>query len=380
MLRSAVTAITFASLLGFGASRSMTEQEDPGQTLDAAFGALARRDWPALSTLIHPVALARLRQESLGLLILMTEERNAGKQGGGYNPQDVVISDHLSKVGSERVPQFTNAPAIAELAALPPADFVARWCEAVCGGDAQKDPVREVVALQRRIVGEVQESDTLAYVLYRLESRHLEMGELITDLPGRVMLMPLQRAGARWQLLLNDDIGWTINFMEVLNPRPPVPPSQLKRTTHVAPVGPTPLSPPVSRGRRRPAEEARAAFAAFERREWKTFVTFVHPERLASFQRQELAYLVAWVNSKEARAKASGEGFVAFVLQYDDSLPLEAIAQAAADSKVPAFPGSPTFAELARLSAPQFFVRWCEAAYDVDPSKGPGREQARLPA
>src|SRR5207245_6005046 len=139
------------------------------------------------AALVHPDALASLRQESLGLVILMTEQRLAGQEAsGGYNTREVVIEHHLGDVGHEKASPFINGPTLAELAALSAVDFFVRWCDAVYGPGPQRDPMREVVELQRRMIGEVTDGDSLAQVLYRRESRHVDMGELKIDLPGRV--------------------------------------------------------------------------------------------------------------------------------------------------------------------------------------------------
>ena len=346
----------------------------PTQTVEAMFDALARRDWSALATLVHLSALDALRQQNLGLIILVTEERRAGKVGGGYNPQDVVIADHLPQIGNERVPGFLNNPTIAELASLSSTELFVRWCAAVYRPDPQ-DPVREVVGLQRRMIGEILESDSLAHVLYRRESRHVEMNELFIDLPGRVMVMPLRKEHERWRLLLNDDLGWSVDFMELVRPSPPFSHSQLKRTTRLAPSAPTPGETRTQPG---PVETVHSAFAAFELRDWQRLATLVDSERLASFQREELAYLAAWLNSTEARAQARREGVSIFMLSYDDSLPPEAVAEQSADVKVAAFPNTPTLGELARLSPAAFFGRWCQAVYESDPAKGPGGGRTQM--
>src|SRR3989475_7633459 len=295
------SGLVFAILLAM--QSHLPAQLSPAQTGQTPLAAAARRDWGSLAALVHPDAMDSLRQESLGLMILMTEEREAGQEAsGGYNPGEVVIEQHLSRVGHERAAPFLHSPTLGQLAALPAADFFVRWCEAVYGPGPQRDEVREVVGLERRMIGEVTEGDTLAHVLYRRESRHVDMGELKIDLPGRVMVMPLKRVGGRWLLLFNDDLGWPVDFMGALRPYPDLALRQPGRRSVVhAPQ--TPANPVAPAVRTPPTEIVEGAFTAFERQDWDRLASLVHPERLASLQREQVASIIAWTQSKEARAR-----------------------------------------------------------------------------
>lgn len=363
-------------LLAVTLTNSAAGQGTPSQAVDSAFAAFARRDWPTVAELVNPTALDSLRQESLGLIILMAENRLAGREETGYNPGEVVIADHVPRVGSERVPQFPGNPTIAELASLSPTQFFIAWCGTVFRTDSGNDPMREVVSLQRRIIGEVQEGDSIAHVVYRRESRQIDMGELFIDLPGRMVEMPLKRVSDRWTLLLNDDIGWTVNFMEALGPEPRYRTQPLKRTVRQHPPPESTRSLGVAR--ERPEQTVRAGFAALKRHDWQSLAATVDPNRLRSFQRAELAYLIAWTHSKESRAQAARQGINIFILSYDDdSLSPETIAQVA-NVKIPIIPNSPTIGELAQLTPSDFFARWCEGAYRPD-SEDKGQGLADMP-
>ena len=364
------SAVVIAMLLLPDAT--MAAQVGPTDVLRLAFAALQRRDWPALAGHIDSLALESLRQESIGMLILTTEQRLAGEEvGGGYNPYDVVISDHLPRIGSERALGFPGEPTIAQLASLSPSEFFVRWCEAVYGDSTQEDPVREVVELTRRIIGEIREGDDRAHVLYRRESRHVEMGELKVNLPGRVMTMPLRNIAGQWRLRLNDDLGWSIDFGPVLrwdSLRPAIPP--VIRPAAVPPNEPAPRTERVE-AQPGPDEIAQGAFAAFEAQDWGSMAALVHEQRLASFQRQQISYLVAWSQSRDARADALRQGISVFMYSYDDSLPPEALAQVA-DLKIPVFTPPRTIGDLAALAPTVFFEAWCEAAYGGE-TEGIGR-------
>jgi hypothetical protein len=92
-----------------------------------------------------------------------------------------------------------------------------------------------------------------------------------------------------------------------------------------------------------------AAFAAFELSDWQALAATVHPDRLASFQREVLAYLVGWAGSKDARAQAAHGGNMFFAFTYDDSLLPEAL-PAVANVKIPIFPRESTIGELAKAT------------------------------
>ena len=190
----------------------MAAQQGPTSTVQIAFSALEQHDWPTLATLVHPDALATLRQHSLAQIIVLAELAKAGKPTAnfGYNPGDIVIADHLPQVGDQRVPEFPTSPSINELAALSPADFFVRWCQAVYESRPEL-PGSSVPHTKRHIIGEVMEGDTLAHVVYRREGRWM--------IPWHVDIMPLRRLGDRWSLLLNDDIGESVDLMTLFHDR-----------------------------------------------------------------------------------------------------------------------------------------------------------------
>ncbi len=341
----------------------MPVRPGPTQALQSAFEALARRDWPSLAEFVDPTALDSLRQESLGLTILMAEQVQAGEDpSGGYNPRDVIIADHLAIVGSERVPGFPKNPTVAELAALSSRDFFVRWCEAVYGSDTQADPVSEVAGLYRRIVGSVTEEGDLAQVLYRREARGIDMEGLHVSLPGRLAVMPLRLSDEKWRLLFNDDLGWQVNFRpfpyrDFLFPitHPALPP-------RVIPPAPNPPSTERVSVRPDPATVVRAAFSAFDSGDWTALGGLVDDDALRTFHDRQIAYLASMpaMRDASAKAKSSGVGFVMF--SYDDSLPADAIRQVA-DLTIPGFPSSLPIGTLAALSPAGFFEEWCKVAY-----------------
>src|SRR5260370_41125127 len=79
LLRSG--ALTLGLLCAAGPP--MAAQLEPTQTLQGAFGALVRRDWRGLRVFVAPTALDSLRQQTLGLIILIAAQRKAGGDASG---------------------------------------------------------------------------------------------------------------------------------------------------------------------------------------------------------------------------------------------------------------------------------------------------------
>jgi hypothetical protein len=359
MLRSCFVVVATLSAV----SASMAAQNTPTERVRAALTALAQRDWGALASLVDSEALESLRQDALGMLILTTEQRLAGQEvGGGYNPNEVIIAEHLPRVGNERVSRFPKQPTIAELASLSPRDFFIKWAEAVYGNKVQNDPVSEVVELYRRIIGEVKDSPDRAYVLYRRESREIEMGELKVNLLGRVKVMPVVRTGGDWRIRFNDDIGWSIDFSRISHPEGRYRSSKIKIPPRISP--PEPAAPPPDRlvARPSPVEVVQSIFRAFAARDWQALSALVDAPTLRSFQQRQISYLSMWIQSREARGRAKREGLAFVMYSYEDSLPPEALAEVAT-LEVPAFQRHHRIGELAALAPAEFFREWCAAAY-----------------
>jgi len=343
----------------------MSGQRSPTETVRGAFQALARREWSALAGFVDSQALESLRQDALGMLILTTEQRLAGQKAeGGYNPNEVVIADRLPRVGSQQMRGFRNHPTIAKLASLSPREFFIEWADAAYDFQTRDDPVREVVGLYRRIIGEVSGNAETTYVVYRRESRHIDMSELKINLPGRVLIMAVVKNRDGWRITFNDDIGWSIDFSHVVFPERRYPSPRIQLPPRVVPP-----EPPAPRRERisaspTPVQVVEAAFAAFKKHDWETLSGLVHPAVLRSFQQEQLSFFVSWGQSREARARAKSEGVGVIMYSYEDSLPAEVLAQAA-DIEIPLFSRHPRIGDLARLSPQEFFQEWCRAAYET---------------
>lgn len=115
----------------------------------------------------------------------------------------------VAQLADTRVPVFPGTPTLAELARLSPADFFVRWCQAVYEVAPEKGPGGGKTELQREVVGEVLESPMLAHVLYRSDGSR--------EQPWPIKRMPLRRSAQGWYLLLNDDLGWSIDLGMLFN-------------------------------------------------------------------------------------------------------------------------------------------------------------------
>jgi hypothetical protein len=342
-------------------SAPMAAQDSPTATVRSAFDALANRNWSALGSLVDSKALESLRQDALGMLILTSEQRLAGeKVGGGYNPDEVVITEHLPRVGSQAVTGFRDHPTIAKLASLSPKEFFIEWAEAAYG--PQDDPVREVVGLYRRIIGDVEQSAETSYVLYRRESRHADMTGLHVNLPGRVMIVPVVRTGDGWRIKFNDDIGWSIDFSHVVFPERRYRSPKMEKPRPTLPPEPPAPSPERIASSPSPVQVAESAFAAFKSQNWSALAELVHPAVLRSFQQEQLSFLAVWGRSRETQAGIPRESAQVIMYSYEDSLRPETLAQVA-NIEIPIFAEHRRIGELAVLSPADFFQAWCRAAY-----------------
>ncbi|HEV8265599.1 MAG TPA: hypothetical protein VGQ06_11680 [Gemmatimonadales bacterium] len=364
-----------ASLLSGLFAILMPATQGPTETVQAAFTALQHHDCPRLAALVDPGRLETFKQQQLAMLVSWAQKKDeiaaAERDGGEWSlaSDDSVSAEAIAAVASIRVPTLTGSPTMAELATDSPSAFFIRLCSVVYGKGDRDDPVRDISGLQRQLIGQVLEGDTLAHVVYRRETRYVENEVLYSGLPGQPMVMSLRRPGQRWRLLLNDDIGWSPHF-GILIPsrhRGDLGIGRIKRETSATPLPTLVVGMPPAR--RRPIEAVVAAFVAFERSDWDELSVLVHPERAVAFQREQIGSLVAWHQMAEVRAQTARDR-VALMYSVNDSLSAEAIGPMA-DVKVPQFPGAPTIGELFADSPRAFFARWCAAAYRRDTSGAP---------
>ena len=365
-------ALCTATLLTLSIIPRMTSaQQSPEQVVDSAFRAIARRDWKVLRDLMDPTALDLTRQEHLGMLILVAEQRRAGqKVGGGYNPREVVIADHIATVGSVRAPRFGNAT-IAELAALTPVEFYVRWLAAAYAPD-RAGTIDDIVDRTRSIVGSVTVDDS-AWVVYRKDARWQEEDLAHITTPGLIEILALRRGGGRWRILPNFELAHGPDITSMFNDSAGDLPAPRRREVQHAPViraGPPRHAAAVPP----PTVVLDSAFGALARNDWPRFATLVDSQRLADFQVRSLQLLVPMLELRKMRSKDG------------DSQPMtsggfslgDADVEKAGKEHVDVMPGRPTIDELRHLSPAAFFMRWCEGVYGAPPSGNASVERRYL--
>ena len=337
-------------------ARIASAQQLPEQVVDSAFHAIARRNWSGLAELMAPEAFDRARQEHLGMLILVAEQRRAGeKVGGGYNSDQVVIADHIATVGSTKAVRFGNAT-IAELAALPPDEFYVRWLDAAYA-PGRANGVEDIVDRERIIIGSVTAGDT-AWVVYREDDRWQEGNLVHVMTPGSPDILPLRRVAGRWRILPNFELAHgpdiTGMFDESRMPRLPAPTRRVVEDRPFARAG----SPRYADAVPSPVVVVDSAFDALARKDWSRLTMLVDSRMLADFQSRQIQELVALLTMQKIRAAKDSPSGMTIGLTLGDSN-----VAAAGNERVEVMRGHPTINELRRLPPAEFFVRWCEAAY-----------------
>ena len=357
----ALSVCTAAILILSMTPRMTSAQQSPEQVVDSAFRAIARRDWTVVRDLMDPTTLDLARQENLGMLILVAEQRRAGEEtGGGYNPRDVIIADHIATVGSARAPRFGNAT-IAELAALSPAEFYVRWLGAAYTPD-RAGTLDDIVDRMRSIVGSVTVDDS-AWVVYRKDARWQEGDLAHITTPGSPEILPLRRAEGRWRILPNFELAHGPDITGMFDDSPggdlPAPARREVQHRPAGRAGPPRHADAVPS----PIVVVDSAFDALTRNDWPRFTMLVDSRRLAEFQRRSLQQLFAMLEFRKLRSANDSQPFMSGGVMLGD-----ADLEKAGNERIDIMQGRPTIAELRQLSPTAFFMRWCEAVYTSPPS------------
>lgn len=181
----------------------------------AAFEAFEQEQWKALAMLVHPKALSDFRERELEFIVMWIKTREQRMQATREGSQgfiwsvDTLTDDMVKAIADVPIPVFADSATVGQIAALSPADFFVKYCEAIYADAEFK------AGEGRRILGEISEGEALAHVLYTPRS-----GYRFTD-PWKVLRLPVTRTDNDWGILLNDDIVpsvLSLRLMSMENP------------------------------------------------------------------------------------------------------------------------------------------------------------------
>lgn len=122
--------------------------------------------------------------------------RESGEGAFGYSSSGIVDPELLAAHAAVPLPAFNGSPTLGALAALSTTAVVELLLEASNGeiGPGKDGPFQRP---RRRVIGEVQEGDSVAHVLYREEGPGIRYTN-----PHHVEVLQLRRTGDVWWILL----------------------------------------------------------------------------------------------------------------------------------------------------------------------------------
>ena len=178
-------------------------QSSPKDAAQSFFDAIAERRWHDATALVDPEQLGPYREETLAMLVTWAQQRAAvqemrrkkekdGDAMVGWSTDGRLDPQLLSRYGDMPLPIAPGVRTLRDLAALPPAEFMARVFEA---SDLRSDERLGGVSatFTRRILGAVADGDSTAHVLYRSEGPGVRYED-----PLHAELLPTVRRGDRW--------------------------------------------------------------------------------------------------------------------------------------------------------------------------------------
>lgn len=236
----AAAAVVGVSALAIGAAvarrgassppaATWTADAEVERSARAFFGALNELRWHDAGTRVDPALAAVIRQQALNQLLHDAEERHLGRRAPErpWPVPDSAAVALLRPWAGDRLRGHEQALTVAEVAAMPPGELVARFLS-YRASSVDDIPLSR---LRYRFLGAAVESDTVAHVVYRAADPALHYMH-----PWRVELMPAYRRGGRWALAPADQVlaGWDL-FLTPATPEiaragpgsapPPAPPA-----------------------------------------------------------------------------------------------------------------------------------------------------------
>ncbi len=194
-------------------------QTSPQAAAHDFLAAMEGRRWREAAALVDPEQLAPYREETLAILVAWAQQRDAMRRrplrGSGaltaLSTDGKLDPRALARVGGTPVPAIRGVRTLRDLAALPPAEFLAHVAELADMRSADSLS-GSVDSSTHRILGAVNESDSVAHVLYRSEGSGVRY-----DDPYHVEVLAAVRRGDRWYVRRGrggaDDFGSLAAFM-----------------------------------------------------------------------------------------------------------------------------------------------------------------------
>ncbi len=183
-----------------GGSAVVMAQTSPRAAAHDFLSAIESRRWREAAALVDPEQLAPYREETLAILVAWAQQRDEirrrplRRSGAltALSTEGKLDPQALARVGDTPLPAIRGVRTLRDLAALPPADFLAHVLELadIRSADSPGDLVESST---HRILGAVNESDSVAHVLYRAEDPRVRY-----DDPYHVEVLATVRRGDRW--------------------------------------------------------------------------------------------------------------------------------------------------------------------------------------
>jgi hypothetical protein len=168
--------VLMAALLAF--APGLAAQDTPEQVVQRYFDTFRTADYAGNVALMHPEALASMKETMSGL---------------------------ASLPGAAEDPAFAQTFGVANLAEFNQLSPAALF-ERILRSQLEQPEIREMLSsAQTNVLGHVMEGDSVAHVVYRMR---MGVGEVSVD---QVQVAPLKRADGQWRVLLTGSFAGMMN-------------------------------------------------------------------------------------------------------------------------------------------------------------------------
>src|SRR6266480_369500 len=184
---------------------------NPTEVVKTFFAAIRRGAWREAAELIDPSQAARFQQEQLGHTVAWLDFQHVLKSPGphpsGFGSSGAASAQELARHADDAVPGYRDVRTLQDLVALSPLEFLARRLESSRFFPRyQQGPDGKPVRVPLRVLGQVNYSDDVVYIVY--VHNHVtseESDNVLADVPHPDAL-PVFRRGDRWLIGLNVEL------------------------------------------------------------------------------------------------------------------------------------------------------------------------------